>query len=98
GGPRGPPGHVGQARRTGREGRGPEESGIPDHRRGERNLIGRSGFSFKAVGGSLEEVASRLVEVGARTLALTDANSTHGHVKATAVAEKHGLRMVYGVD
>jgi DNA polymerase III alpha subunit len=61
-------------------------------------LIVRSGFSFKAAVGNLDEVASRLVEVGATTLALTDVNSTHGHVKATAVAEKHGLRMVYGVD
>jgi len=58
----------------------------------------RTSYSFKAAVGSLDEVATRLVETSSPAAVITDRTSTFGFVRWKAVAEKVGLRPVYGVE
>lgn len=58
----------------------------------------RTGFSFKNAVGHLSEVASRVKEIGANTIAVADTCSTYSFVKLTKEAEKADLRVVYGCE
>lgn len=58
----------------------------------------RSGFSFRHAAGQLEEVASRLAEIGATAAPLTDRASTFGWRRWKEECAKVGLRPVYGAE
>jgi len=58
----------------------------------------RTSYSFKAAVGSLDDVATRLVEVNSPAAIITDRTSTFGFVRWKSAAEKVGLRPVYGVE
>lgn len=61
-------------------------------------MIIRTGFAFKSCVGHLDEVVSRLVEIGSTTCAVADTFSTYAFVRLTKLAEAAGLRMVFGVE
>lgn len=58
----------------------------------------RTGFSFRIAAGTIEEVMSRVKEVGWPVAPITDRCSTFGWVKWEAAAKKEGLRPVFGVE
>ena len=58
----------------------------------------KTGFSFNAAAGKLEDVASRLVEIGWSVGPICDRGGTHGHVRWTKACEAAGLRPAYGVE
>lgn len=58
----------------------------------------RTGYSFRQATGHLEEVISRLKEIGAKEAPITDQASTFGWVRWRKLAEKSGLRPVFGVE
>lgn len=58
----------------------------------------RTGYSFRSAVGKLDEVASRLKEIGATYAPITDTASTFGWVKWTKVCKKLDLKPVYGVE
>lgn len=58
----------------------------------------RSGYSFHTAIGHVDEVLSRLVEIGATQAPLTDRCSTFGFIKWTKAAKKLNLRPLYGVE
>ncbi len=58
----------------------------------------RTGYSFRYAAGSLDEVMSRLKEVGAEYAPITDRASTFGFHRWAKLAEKNGLRPVFGVE
>jgi len=58
----------------------------------------RTGYSFRAATGTIDEVMSRLVEIGAVYAPISDRASTFGWARWTKAAKKHGLIPVYGVE
>ena len=58
----------------------------------------RTGFSFNNAVGSLEEVVSRLAELGWTDAPMCDRGGTHGYVRWTKACAAAGLRPVYGVE
>jgi DNA polymerase III alpha subunit len=58
----------------------------------------RSAYSFKTAIGTLDEVFSRVQELGWRAAPLTDRMSTFGFVRWTKLCEKAGVKPVYGVE
>lgn len=58
----------------------------------------RTGFSFRTAVGHLEDVMSRIKEIGWSVAPISDRNSTFGFVEWTELANKSGLRPVYGVE
>lgn len=58
----------------------------------------RTAYSFRTAVGKLDEVMSRLVEVGATHAPITDRASTFGFYRWTKLADKAGLKPVYGVE
>ena len=58
----------------------------------------RTGFSFRHAAGKPEEVISRLKETGATFAPITDRASAFGYVKWSKLADKAGLRPLYGVE
>jgi DNA polymerase III alpha subunit len=58
----------------------------------------RTGFSFRTAAGKLDEVMSRLVELGATYAPITDRASTFGFYRWAKMAEKKGLIPVFGVE
>jgi len=58
----------------------------------------RSGYSFKAAIGHLDEVAARLKHMGWEHAPLADRHSTFGFVRWKKVCEREGLRPVFGVE
>jgi DNA polymerase III alpha subunit len=58
----------------------------------------RSGFSFREAAGSIDDVLSRLVEIGAKEAPITDRASTFGFYRWDKAAKKLGLRPVFGVE
>ncbi|HXU01300.1 MAG TPA: PHP domain-containing protein, partial [Polyangia bacterium] len=57
----------------------------------------RTGYSFKVAVGSLDDVLSRIKEVGWSTAPIADQSSTFGFVNFTKKSKDAGLRPVYGV-
>ena len=58
----------------------------------------RSGYSFKAAFGKIEDVMSRLKEIGEEVAPISDRLSTFSFNKWTKLANKEGLRPLYGVE
>jgi DNA polymerase III alpha subunit len=58
----------------------------------------KTGFSFNTAAGTLDEIASRLVEIGWSTGPICDRGGTHGHVRWTKTCSRFCLRPVYGVE
>lgn len=58
----------------------------------------RTGYSFRAAAGTIENVMSRLVEIKATAAPISDRASTFGHVRWEALAKKNGLRPIFGVE
>ncbi|MCX7124101.1 MAG: PHP domain-containing protein, partial [Gammaproteobacteria bacterium] len=58
----------------------------------------RTGFSFRHSIGHLPDVIPRLQEIGWETAPISDRNSTFGFTKYTKLAQKAGLRTIYGVE
>jgi DNA polymerase-3 subunit alpha len=58
----------------------------------------RTGYSFRVAYGHLEEVADRLLEVGAKVGPICDRNNTFGFNKWSQVCKSKGLRPAYGVE
>lgn len=58
----------------------------------------RTGYSFRSAAGSLDEVMSRLKEIGADAAPITDTASTFGYGRWSKAAKKAGLRPVFGVE
>lgn len=58
----------------------------------------RTGFSFRQAAGQIDEVVSRLKEVGATVAPITDRNSAFGWRRWRDECAKQGLRPVYGVE
>lgn len=58
----------------------------------------RTGYSFGAAVGDIDEVLDRLVEIGWKHAPIADRNSTFGYAKWTEGCKKRGLRPVYGVE
>lgn len=58
----------------------------------------RSGYSFREAAGKLDDVISRLKEIGATEAPITDRASTFGFQRWTKAARKAGLRPIYGVE
>ena len=58
----------------------------------------RTGFSFRAAAGTIEDVMSRIQECGWPAAPITDRASTFGWVRWERLAGKAGLRPVFGVE
>ncbi|HEY7821944.1 MAG TPA: DNA polymerase III subunit alpha [Acidimicrobiia bacterium] len=58
----------------------------------------RTGYSFRAAAGSLEECMSRVQECGWPVAPITDRASTFGWVRWSKLAAKNDLRPVFGVE
>jgi DNA polymerase III alpha subunit len=58
----------------------------------------RTGYSFRSAVGRVDDVISRLIEIGSPYAPITDTASTFGWVKWSKAAKKAGLRPVYGVE
>jgi DNA polymerase III alpha subunit len=58
----------------------------------------RTGFSFRTAVGHLEDVISRLKEIGWNVAPISDRCSTFGFVEWTDLAKKAQLRPIYGVE
>ena len=58
----------------------------------------RTGFSFNTAVGALEDITSRLLEIGWTDAPMCDRGGTHGYVRWTKACEAAGLRPVYGVE
>jgi DNA polymerase III alpha subunit len=58
----------------------------------------RTGYSFKTAFGHLEQVASRIKEIGWEVAPITDRDSTFGFVRWAKICSKLGLRPVFGVE
>lgn len=58
----------------------------------------RTGYSFHAAVGSIQDVMSRLTEIGATCAPISDRCSTFGFIKFTKAASKAGLTPKYGVE
>ena len=58
----------------------------------------RSGFSFREAAGSIDDVLSRLVEIGMKEAPITDRASTFGFYRWDKAARKAGLRPIFGVE
>ena len=58
----------------------------------------RTGYSFRTAVGHLNEVISRLQEIGWKEAPIADYASTFGFNKFTKLAKKAGLRPVYGIE
>ena len=58
----------------------------------------RTGYSFRTAVGHLDDVMSRLQEIGSVVAPISDRMSTFGFARWTARAEKAGLRPIYGVE
>jgi DNA polymerase III alpha subunit len=61
-------------------------------------VIVRTGYAFRQAIGKLDEVLSRLQEVGATSIAVADTFSTYGFVNITKAAKKYDLKVIYGVE
>ena len=58
----------------------------------------RTGYSFRQAAGKIEDVLSRLEEVGSAYAPITDRASTFGWYRWKKAAEKAGLKPVFGVE
>ncbi len=58
----------------------------------------KTGYSFRNAAGALDDVMSRLKEVGARFAPITDRASTFGFYRWTKMCEKEGMKPIYGVE
>lgn len=58
----------------------------------------RSGYSFHAAAGHLEDVVDRCAEIGMTTMPLTDRDSTFGFRRLRELCSKKGLKPAYGVE
>lgn len=58
----------------------------------------RTGYSFRHAVGHLPDVVSRLKEIGWQVAPISDRVSTFGFNKFTKLANKAGLRPIYGVE
>ena len=58
----------------------------------------RTGFSFREAAGNLDDVLSRLVEIGSTEAPITDRASTFGFYRWSKAAKKAGLRPIFGVE
>jgi DNA polymerase III alpha subunit len=58
----------------------------------------RTGYSFRSAVGKIDDVISRLKEIGSTHAPITDTASTFGYVKWKKAAEKAGLKPVFGVE
>jgi len=58
----------------------------------------RTGYSFRTAVGQVDEVISRLGEVGYPVAPISDRASTFGFVRWSKAAKKAGLRPVFGVE
>ncbi len=58
----------------------------------------RTGYSFRSAVGRIDEVITRLKEIGSTYAPITDTASTFGYVKWNKAAKKAGLKTVYGVE
>lgn len=58
----------------------------------------RTGYSFRHAAGDLKDVMSRLKEIGATAAPITDTASTFGWAQWKKLAEKEGLKPVFGVE
>lgn len=58
----------------------------------------KTGYSFRNTAGDLKDVMGRLKEIGAIYAPITDRASTFGFYRWTKMAEKEGLKPIYGVE
>ena len=58
----------------------------------------RTGYSFRQAAGKIEDVISRLQEIGTTHAPITDRASTFGFYRWKKAAEKAGLHPVFGVE
>jgi len=58
----------------------------------------RTGYSFRTAAGKIEDVMDRLLEIGAPAAAITDRASTFGWVRWDKLAQKKGIKPVFGVE
>ena len=58
----------------------------------------RTGYSFRSAVGSIEDVLSRIKEIGWSVAPVADRNSTFSFVRFDKAAKKTGLRPIYGVE
>ena len=58
----------------------------------------RTGYSFRAAAGQLDDCMSRLKECGWPVAPITDRASTFGWVRWGKLADKNGIRPVFGVE
>jgi hypothetical protein len=58
----------------------------------------RTGFSFRAAVGKIEDVMARLVECGYPAAPITDRASTFGFVKWSKLAKANNLKPVFGIE
>lgn len=61
-------------------------------------MIVRTGYSFRAAVGHLEDVASRLKEIGWSYGPISDRCSTFGFNRWSKICSKHGLLPIFGVE
>jgi len=61
-------------------------------------LIVRTGYSFRKAAGAIDEVISRLVDIGATDACICDTASTFGFLRWKKEAEKAGLKPHFGVE
>lgn len=58
----------------------------------------RTGYSFRTAIGKIDEIMSRLIEIGATVAPISDHNSTFGYIHWNKAAKKANLRPAFGVE
>lgn len=58
----------------------------------------RTGYSFRQAAGSIDEVISRLEEIGSKYAPISDTSSTFGFIRWQKAAIKAGMKPVFGVE
>lgn len=58
----------------------------------------RTGYSFRTAVGEMDDVLSRVQEIGLTAAPITDRASTFGYVRWTKACKKLGLKPIYGVE
>ena len=58
----------------------------------------KTGYSFRAAVGDINEVISRLVEIGATYAPISDRASTFGWTKWNKLTKKNGMKPVFGIE
>jgi len=58
----------------------------------------RTEYSFRSAYGPIEHVCNKLKQTGCTHAAITDRNSTYGHIQWSRVCKSNGIKPIFGVE